>query len=55
MIHISLGSIDREVCPNTLRVIVSPLVKTALLDEMVIVLDSGMTFSAQDYNYTVNC
>ena len=53
----SLGSIDREVCPNTLRVILSPFVKMfsiALLDEMVIVLSSGMASSAQDNNYTVN-
>ena len=53
----SLGSIDREVFPNTLRVILSPFVKMfsiALLDEMVIVLDSGMASSAQDNNYNVN-
>ena len=58
MILISLDSIDREVCPNTLRVIVSPFVKTfsiALLDKMVIVLDIGMTSSAQDYNNNNYC
>ena len=53
----SLGSIDREVRPNTLIVILSPFVKmllVALLDEMVIVLSSGMASSAQDNNYNVN-
>ena len=54
VILISLGSIDREVSPDTLRVIVSPLMKTLSapsLDKMVIVLvESGMISSAQDYS-----